>query len=161
LEGASEIDTVLSLNKLLDKKYEDIVDEIREIKDACRQAHLKVILETGALTLEQVRIASIISLESGADFIKTSTGKMQPAATLPATYIMCNVIKEFNEKRGKKAGFKAAGGIATTNEALSYYSIVKSVLGNDWLIPELFRFGASRLANNILSDIHGKPIKYF
>jgi len=157
LDGASEIDIVLSIGKLLEKKYEEIVEEIQEIKATCREAHLKVILESGSLKVDELRIASILSMESGADFIKTSTGKQQPAATTTAAYVMCKLIKEYYEKTGKKVGFKAAGGIVTTEEALDYYCIVEDVLGDGWLQKDLFRYGASRLANNILTEIMGKP----
>lgn len=161
LDGASEIDVVISVGKLLEKKYEEIVEELQEIKAACREAHLKVILESGALKVDELRIASILSMESGANFIKTSTGKQQPAATLTAAYVMCRLIKEYFVKTGKKVGFKAAGGIVTVEEALDYYCIVEDVLGEEWLQKDLFRFGASRLANNILSEILEKPIIAF
>jgi len=161
LDGATEIDIVLSIGKLLENKYEEIIEELQEIKAACREAHLKVILESGALKMEELRLASILAMESGADFIKTSTGKQQPAATTAATYVMCKLIKEFHEKNGKKVGFKAAGGIVTPEEALDYYCIVEDVLGEEWLQKDLFRFGASRLANNILTEIVGKPIVAF
>jgi len=160
-DGASEIDVVISVGKLLEKKYEEIVEELQEIKAACREAHLKVILESGSLPLDALRTASILSMESGADFIKTSTGKQQPAATISAAYVMCKLIKEYHEKTGKKVGFKAAGGIVTTEEALDYYSIVEDVLGEEWLQKELFRFGASRLANNILTELMEKPVSAF
>jgi deoxyribose-phosphate aldolase len=156
MDGASEIDIVLPVSKLLEKKYEEIIEEIQEIKAACREAHLKVILESGALTLSDLQTASILAMESGADFIKTSTGKQQPAATVTAAYVMCQTIKEYYEKSGREVGFKAAGGISTTEEALDYYCIVESVLGKEWLNKDLFRFGASRLANNIVSDILGE-----
>jgi deoxyribose-phosphate aldolase len=161
LDGASEIDIVISVGKLLEKKYDEIVEELQEIKDACREAHLKVILESGSLKIDELRVASILSMESGANFIKTSTGKQQPAATTTAAYVMCKLIKEFFEKTGKKVGFKAAGGVVTTEEALDYYCIVEDVLGEEWLQKDLFRFGASRLANNILADIMEKPTIVF
>lgn len=161
LDGASEIDIVLSVGKLMEKKYDEIVEELQEIKVACRKAHLKVILESGSLKLEELRIASILAMESGADFIKTSTGKQQPAATTTAAYVMCKLIKEFYDNTGKKVGFKAAGGIATTEEALDYYCIVEDILGQEWLHNDLFRFGASRLANNILTEIMEKPTSAF
>jgi len=161
LDGASEIDVVLSVGKLLEKKYEEIVEELQEIKAACKDAHLKVILESGALKMEDLRVASILSMESGANFIKTSTGKQQPAATLTAAYVMCKLIREYFDKTGRKVGFKAAGGIATTEEALDYYCIVEDVLGEEWLQKELFRFGASRLANNILTELFEKPTSEF
>ncbi len=161
LDGASEIDIVLSIGKLLENKYEDIVEELQEIKAACREAHLKVILESGALKIDDLRIASILSMESGANFIKTSTGKQQPAATTTAAYVMCQLIKEFYDKTGKKVGFKAAGGIVTTEEAMDYYCIVEEILGEEWLQKDLFRFGASRLTNNILTEIFEKTISAF
>lgn len=161
LDGASEIDIVLSIGKLMEKKYDEIVEELQEIKVACREAHLKVILESGSLKLEELRIASILAMESGADFIKTSTGKQQPAATTTAAYVMCKLIKEFYDKTGKKVGFKAAGGIVATEDALDYYCIVEDVLGQEWLHKDLFRFGASRLANNILTEIMEKPTTAF
>lgn len=161
LDGASEIDIVISVGKLLEKKYDEIIEEIQEIKAACKEAHLKVIIESGALNIENICIASILSMEAGADFIKTSTGKQQPAATPIAAWCMCDMISQFYKLSGRKVGFKAAGGISTTDEALFYYSIVKEKLGEDWLNKEYFRFGASKLANNILSDILEKETKYF
>jgi deoxyribose-phosphate aldolase len=161
LDGASEIDIVLSVGKLLEKKYEEIVEEIQEIKAVCKDVHLKVILESGALNLADVQISSILSMESGANFIKTSTGKQQPAATTTAAYVMCQMIREYHEKTGRKVGFKAAGGISTTEEALDYYCIVEDILGEEWLCKDFFRFGASRLANNLISDILGEQKKVF
>jgi deoxyribose-phosphate aldolase len=161
LDGASEIDVVISVGKLIEKKYEEVVEELQEIKAACKDAHLKVILESGALKLEDLRVASILSMESGANFIKTSTGKQQPAATMTAAYVMCKLIKEYYDKTGKKVGFKAAGGIITTEEALDYYCIVEDVLGDEWLQKEFFRFGASRLANNILTELFEKLTTVF
>lgn len=124
---------------------------------------MKVILETGALkTAENIRNASVLSLYSGADFLKTSTGKEYPGASLEATYIMCECIKEYFEKTGRMVGFKAAGGVSTTEEALQYYTVVKAVLGEKWVdTNEYFRIGASRLANNLLSDILGTETKFF
>jgi deoxyribose-phosphate aldolase len=161
LDGATEIDIVLSVGKLLEKKYQEIVEEIQEIKESCKNVHLKVILESGALKLKEIETASILSMESGADFIKTSTGKQQPAATTTAAYVMCRMIKEYNEKSGRKVGFKAAGGISTTEEALDYYCIVEAVLGEEWLNKGLFRFGASRLANDVLSKILNEEKRAF
>jgi deoxyribose-phosphate aldolase len=161
LDGATEIDIVLSVGKLLENKYQEIVEEIQEIKESCKNAHLKVILESGALKLKEIETASILSMESGADFIKTSTGKQQPAATTTAAYVMCRMIKEYYEKSGRKVGFKAAGGISTTEEALDYYCIVEAVLGEEWLQKGLFRFGASRLANDVLSKILDEEKKAF
>ncbi len=134
-----------------------------EMKHSCRDSLMKVILETGALkTAENIRNASILALYSEADFLKTSTGKEYPGASLEATYIMCECIKEYYEKTGRMVGFKAAGGISTTEDALKYYTIVKTVLGEKWVeTAEYFRLGASRLANSILSDILGKEIKFF
>lgn len=161
-DGASEIDVVISVGKFLDGNYEELYEELEELKATCRDAHLKVILETGALvSAENIKKASLIAMAAGADFIKTSTGKMSPAATLEAAYVMCGAIKEFYNKTGQKIGFKPAGGISTTEEAVKYYTIVKEVLGEEWLNNKLFRFGASRLANNLLSDIYGKTVSYF
>lgn len=160
--GADEIDVVISIGKFFDGKHSEVYDELRELKAACRDAHLKVILESGALrSATEIKQASVLSIAAGADFIKTSTGKTEPAATLEAAYIMCGAIKEYYEKTGEKIGFKPAGGISTTEEAVKFYSVVEAVLGNDWLNNKLFRFGASRLANNLLTSIEGKEVKYF
>lgn len=160
--GADEIDIVLNVGNFLDGDYEEVCDEIAEIKSACRDAHLKVILETGALkTAENIQKASILSMYSGADFLKTSTGKEYPGASLEAAYVMAKCIKEYHEKTGIMIGFKAAGGVATTEDAVKYYTIIKEVLGEEWLTNEYFRLGASRLANNLLGDILGKEIKFF
>jgi len=162
LEGATEIDVVISIGKFLEGKYEEVYEEISEIKAACRDAHLKVILETGDLkTAENIKKASILAMAAGADFIKTSTGKVAVSATLETTYVMCQAIKEWNEKTGTKVGYKPAGGIVTTDDAVKHYTLVKEILGADWLTNELFRFGASRLANNLLTSIEGKEIQYF
>ncbi len=152
-KGADEIDIVISLGTFLEKNYEEVFDEIRLIKEAIGEAHLKVILETGELTPDQINTASYLAMEAGADFIKTSTGKSNPAATLEAVYIMSSAIKDFHAKTGKKIGLKPAGGISTSTEAIKYFSVVKEVLGDEWLTPELFRIGASRLANDLLSEI--------
>ena len=160
--GADEIDIVLNLGNFLDGDWEEVCDEIQELKHSCREAHLKVILETGALkTAENIRAASILSMYSGADFIKTSTGKGYPGASLEAAYVMCQCIKEYYEQTGRMVGFKPAGGVSTTDEAIAYYTIVKEVLGEKWLDNEYFRIGASRLANNLLSDILGTETKFF
>ena len=162
MEGADEIDIVISIGKFLSGDYETMCEEIQELKDTCKERHLKVILETGALkTASNIKKASILSMYSGADFIKTSTGKQQPAATPEAAYVMCEAIKEYYEKTGNKIGFKPAGGINTVNDALIYYTIVKEILGEEWLNNKLFRLGTSRLANLLLSDIKGEDIKYF
>jgi deoxyribose-phosphate aldolase len=150
--GAHEIDIVISLGAFLAGDHNRVQEEIRKIKVVIGHAHLKVILETGALTPEQIHTASQIAIEAGADFIKTSTGKMEPAATPEAAWIMAHVIKTHYAKTGKKIGLKPAGGIVTANDALIYYAIVKDVLGSAWLTPSLFRLGASRLANNLLPN---------
>lgn len=161
-EGATEIDIVLSVGKFLSGDYEGVCDEIQELKNVCGEKHLKVILETGALkTAENIKKASILSIYSGADFIKTSTGKESPAATPEAAYVMCSTIKEYYEKTGRKIGFKPAGGINTVNDALVYYTIVKEILGKEWLTNKLFRLGTSRLANLCLSEIVGEEVKFF
>jgi deoxyribose-phosphate aldolase len=162
LEGATEIDVVISIGKFLEENYEDVYEELTEIKASCRHAHLKVILETGALqTATNIKKASIIAMQAGADFIKTSTGKIPVAATLEATYIMCHAIKEWNAKNNIKVGYKPAGGIVTTEDAVKHFTLVKEILGNEWLNNTMFRFGASRLANNLISSIEGKEVKYF
>lgn len=161
-DGATEIDIVLSVGKILAGDYEGVCDEIQELKSVCGERHLKVILETGALkTSENIKKASVLSIYSGADFIKTSTGKESPAATPEAAYVMCSTIKEYYKKTGRKIGFKPAGGINTVNDALVYYTIVKEVLGEEWLTNELFRLGTSRLANLCLSEITGEDVKFF
>ena len=161
-DGASEIDIVIPVSKYLGGDYEGMCDEIEEIKSVCGERHLKVILETGALkTAENIWKASILAMYSGADFIKTSTGKQEPAATSEAAYVMCQAIKAYHEKTGRKVGFKPAGGINSVNDALTYYTIVKEVLGKEWLNNTLFRIGTSRLANLLLSDIVGKEVKFF
>ncbi|MDE7386746.1 MAG: deoxyribose-phosphate aldolase [Muribaculaceae bacterium] len=160
--GADEIDIVLNLGNFFDGDYEGVSDEIEEIKSACRDARLKVILETGALkTAANIKAASVLSMYSGADFLKTSTGKEYPGASLEAAYVMCQCIKEYHEATGRMVGFKCSGGVATTAEAVAYYTIVKEVLGENWLTNEYFRIGASRLANNLLGDILGTETKFF
>lgn len=152
--GASEIDIVISVGKYLEDELEPMCGEISRIKKAIEPARLKVILETGLIPEPaDIYKASMASLKAGADFIKTSTGKIQPAATPEAVLVMCYAIKDFYKETGKKAGIKPAGGIGTAELALGYASIVQSVLGKDWLDPKLFRIGASRLANQILSEI--------
>jgi deoxyribose-phosphate aldolase len=153
-EGADEIDMVISRGKFLEGEYNFVADEIAAVKEACGKAHLKVILETGELsTLDNVRKASDIAMHAGADFIKTSTGKIQPAATLPVTLVMLEAIRDFYYATGKKIGMKPAGGIATSKLAINYLVVLRETLGNDWLTPDLFRFGASSLANDILMQI--------
>lgn len=162
MEGATEIDVVISIGKFLEGRYEEVYEELTEIKSACRDAHLKVILETGDLkTAANIKKASVLAMAAGADFIKTSTGKIPVAATPEATYIMSNAIKEWNEKNGAKVGYKPAGGIVTTEDAVKHYTLMKEVLGEGWLNNKLFRIGASRLANNLLTSIRGEEVKYF
>ena len=161
-DGADEIDIVIPVGKFLNGNYEEMCDEIEELKAVCGEHHLKVILETGALkTAENIKKASILSMYSGADFIKTSTGKQQPAATPEAAYTMCQAITEYHEMTGRKVGFKPAGGINSVNDALIYYTIVKEVLGEEWMTNKLFRLGTSRLANLLLSEILHKETKFF
>ena len=162
MEGATEIDVVISVGKFLAGKYDEVFEELTEIKSACRDAHLKVILETGALkTAANIKKASILAMAAGADFIKTSTGKIPVAATPESTFIMCTAIKDWNEKTGAKVGYKPAGGIATAEEAVKHYTLVKEILGDEWLNNKLFRFGASSLANKLLSSIRQEEVKYF
>ena len=161
-DGADEVDIVFNLGLYFDNNYEDLCDEISEIKQACGDKHLKVILETGALkTAEHIRNASVLAMYSGADFIKTSTGKIYDGASVEAAYVMCRCIKEYYEKHGEMIGFKASGGISTTEDAIKYYTIVKEVLGEKWLTNEYFRIGASRLANALFIDITNDVIKPF
>jgi len=162
MEGATEIDVVISIGKFLEGNYEEVFEELTELKSACREAHLKVILETGALkTASNIMKASILAMAAGADFIKTSTGKIPVAATVEATYVMCQAIKAWNEKNKVKVSYKPAGGIVTTEDAVKHYTLVKEILGDEWLNNTRFRFGASRLANNLLSSIEEKEVKYF
>lgn len=160
--GADEIDIVLNLGNFFDKDYQEVCDEIEEIRHSCRNAKLKVILETGALkTPENIKAASVLALYSGAAFLKTSTGKEYPGASLEAAYVMAQCIKEYYERTSIMVGFKAAGGIRTTEDALKYYTIIKEVLGEKWLDTDYFRLGASSLANALLSDILGQETKFF
>ena len=161
-DGADEIDIVLNVGNFLDGDYEAVCDEIIEQKAATRGGRLKVILETGALkTAANIKAASVLAMGSGADFLKTSTGKEFPGASLEAAYVMAQCIKEYYEASGTKIGFKAAGGVSTTEEAVKYYTLIKEILGEEWLSNDYFRIGASRLANNLLGDILGKEIKFF
>ncbi|MDE7342846.1 MAG: deoxyribose-phosphate aldolase [Muribaculaceae bacterium] len=160
--GAQEVDIVMNVGQFLAEDYESLTDEIVELKHTARDARLKVILETGALrTAENIRKASVLAMYSDADFIKTSTGKIYPGASLEAAWVMCQCIKEYYNKTGRKVGFKAAGGIRTAEDALNYYAIVKEVLGDEWLTHDLFRLGASSLANSLLSVMEGKDVKFF
>ncbi len=161
-DGATEVDIVFNMGLYYDGLYEDLADEIAEIKHAARDARLKVILETGALkTALDIRNAAILSMYSGADFIKTSTGKVYPGASLEAAYVMCHAIKEYFEKTGRRVGFKVSGGVSSTDDAVRYYTLVREILGEEWLTNELFRIGTSRAANYILSSIVGKDVKFF
>lgn len=154
LSGATDVDVVISLGAFLSGDYETVFNEIKAIKASIGNSHLKVIIETGALdTVDNIWNASIIAMEAGAEFIKTSTGKMEPAATPEATYIMCKAIEAYNKETGNKVGIKPAGGIVTSQDALVYLATVKMVLGDAWLNKKKFRIGASRLANNIIADI--------
>jgi deoxyribose-phosphate aldolase len=161
-KGADEIDIVLALSEFMDGNYEEAHRDIATIKAAIGDAHLKVILETGALeTPEEIWRASVLAINAGADFIKTSTGKMSPAATPMAAYVMCQAIAWHFEQTGERVGFKPAGGIVTVEDALLYLAIVSEILGDEWLTPKLFRIGASRLANNLLTDITGRDVVFF
>ena len=160
--GADEIDIVISVGKFLTGDYEGMCDEIEELKEVCGDKHLKVILETGALkTASNIKKASILSMYCGADFIKTSTGKESPAATPEAAYVMCQAIKEYFLETGRKVGFKPAGGINSVHDAMVYSTIVKELLGEEWLTNERFRLGTSRMANLLLSEIVGSETKFF
>ncbi|MDH6353707.1 deoxyribose-phosphate aldolase [Dysgonomonas sp. PH5-45] len=152
--GADEIDIVLNLGLFLDENYEELCEEIGEIKAACRHVKLKVILETGALrTASDITKATLLAMYSGADFIKTSTGKDYEGATPDTAYTICTAIKEYYKKTGLKIGFKASGGIRTTADAVKYYTLVKEILGDEWCNNNLFRIGASSLADNLLKEI--------
>ena len=153
-DGADEIDMVIDRGVFLAGNYARIADEIVATKEACGAAHLKVILETGELqTYDNVRLASDIAMRAGADFIKTSTGKISPAATMPVTLVMLEAIRDYFYETGIRIGMKPAGGIRTAKQALAYLVMVKETLGDDWLTPDLFRFGASTLANDVLMQI--------
>lgn len=161
-EGATEIDIVMPVGKFLNDDYEGMCDEIEEIKNVCGDRPLKVILETGCLkTASNIMKASILAMYAGADYIKTSTGKLTPAATPEAALVMCKAIKQYYDNTGIQIGFKPAGGMKTVEDALTYYTIVKEVLGEKWLTNKYFRLGTSSLANKLLSDIKGEEIKFF
>ena len=161
-DGATEIDIVLPVGKFLSGNYEDVADEIAEMKAVCGEHKMKVILETGCLkTASNIKKAALLAMYGGADYIKTSTGKLEPAATPEAAYVMCQAIKEYHEKTGIQIGFKPAGGLNSVMDALIYYTIVKEVLGEKWLTNEWFRMGTSRLANLLLSEIVGEETKFF
>ncbi len=161
-DGATEIDIVLPVGSFLEGDYETVVDEIQQQKEACGDHDMKVILETGCLkTAKNIKIASLLSMYGGADYIKTSTGKLEPAATPEAAYVMCQAIKEYYDETGIMIGFKPAGGLNTVMDALIYYTIVKEVLGEKWLTNKYLRLGTSRLANLLLSEVLGEEVKFF
>jgi deoxyribose-phosphate aldolase len=161
-DGATEIDIVMPVGKFLSEDYEGVADDISELKQTCGDHAMKVILETGCLkTASNIKKASILAMYAGADYIKTSTGKLEPAATPEAAYVMCQAIKEYYDKTGIQIGFKPAGGLNTVMDALIYYTIVKEVLGEKWLTNKWFRLGTSRLANLLLSEVTGKETKFF
>jgi deoxyribose-phosphate aldolase len=161
-DGATEIDMVLPVGKFLSGNYEDVADEIAEMKAVCGDHKMKVILETGCLkTASNIKKAAILAMYGGADYIKTSTGKLEPAATPEAAYVMCQAIKEYYEKTGIQIGFKPAGGLNSVMDAVIMYTIVKEVLGEKWLTNQWFRMGTSRLANLLLSEIVGHETKFF
>ena len=161
-DGADEIDIVMPVGKFLQGDYEGVCDEIQELKATCGNHDMKVILETGDIvTASNIKKASILSMYAGADYIKTSTGKEKISATPEAAYVMCQAIKEYYDKTGIQVGFKPAGGINTVMDAITYYTIVKEVLGEKWLTNKWLRLGTSRLANLLLSEIEGKETKFF
>lgn len=161
-DGATEIDIVMPVGAFLAGDYETVVDEIQQQKEACGDHDMKVILETGCLkTASNIKKASILSMYAGADYIKTSTGKLEPAATPEAAYVMCQAIKEYYDETGIMIGFKPAGGLNSVMDALIYYTIVKEVLGERWLTNKYLRLGTSRLANLLLSEVVGEETKFF
>lgn len=161
-DGATEIDTVMPVGKFLSEDYEGVADDIGQLKEVCGEHKMKVILETGCLkTAENIKKASILAMYSGADYIKTSTGKVEPAATPEAAYVMCQAIKEYYDETGIQIGFKPAGGLNSVMDALTYYTIVKEVLGKQWLTNKWFRLGTSRLANMLVSEITGEDARPF
>ena len=161
-DGATEIDIVQPVGSFLEGDYETVVDEIQQQKEACGEHDMKVILETGMLgTAKNIKIASLLAMYAGADYIKTSTGKEKPAATPEAAYVMCQAIKEYYDETGIQIGFKPAGGLNSVMDALIYYTIVKEVLGEKWLTNKWLRLGTSRLANLLLSEVIGQETKFF
>ena len=161
-KGADEIDVVISVGRFLAGEDKTVLNELILIRDACKGVKLKVILETGLLkTAQKIRTASLLALEAGADFIKTSTGKNPVSATPEAIYIMATAIRDYYSRTGRAVGIKPAGGIAGVQDAIVYYTLISSILGEPWLEPALFRIGASRLANNLLSAINHQEINYF
>ena len=161
-DGATEIDIVMPVGKFLSGNYEELCDDIAELKQVCGDKAMKVILETGDLkTASNIKKASLLAMYAGADYIKTSTGKEKISATPEAAYVMCQAIKEYYEKTGIQIGFKPAGGINTVMDAIIYYTIVKEVLGEKWLTNKWLRLGTSRLVNLLLSEINGEETKFF
>ena len=161
--GADEVDIVLNVGKMLTGEYDEAANEVEVLrKEAGEETVLKVIIESGALkTPDLIRKASLLSMFAGTDFVKTSTGKIDVAATPEAAVVMCHAIKDYYEKTGRKVGFKAAGGVRTAEDAALYYTIVKEILGEEWITTDLFRIGASSAANNIISSIIGEQVKFF
>lgn len=161
--GADEIDIVMNVGQMMDGEYEELANEVEIIRTEVGEGTvLKVIIESGALrTPDLIHKASILSMLAGADFIKTSTGKIAIAATPEAAVMMCNAIKNYYAKTGRKVGFKAAGGVKTAEDAALYYTIVQTILGQEWLTPALFRIGASSAANNLISAIEGREVRYY
>ncbi len=160
--GADEIDIVLNAGKMLTGAYDEAANEVEVLRTEAAGTVLKVILETGALkTPELIRKASLLSMFAGADFIKTSTGKIEVAATPEAAVVMCHAIRDYFERTGRRVGFKAAGGVRTAADAALYYTIVEKILGPEWLTTDLFRIGASSAANNLLSAIEGREVKFY
>jgi deoxyribose-phosphate aldolase len=161
-DGATEIDIVMPVGKFLSDDYEGVADDIQELKEVCGDHSMKVILETGDLrNASDIKKAAILSMYAGADYIKTSTGKEKVSATPEAVYVMCQAIREYYDLTGRQVGLKPAGGINTVNDALTYYTIVKEVLGDRWLTNKWFRLGTSRLANLLLSGAIGREVSYF
>ncbi|TFH35885.1 MAG: deoxyribose-phosphate aldolase [Bacteroidia bacterium] len=160
--GSDEIDMVMSVGDLIAGNTEYVSGEIKAVKEVIGNVHLKVILETGVIDdASTIYRASVIAMEAGADFIKTSTGKSPVSATPEAAWIMCTAIRDYFAETGRKVGFKPAGGISSSSDAALYYAIVNHLLGKEWLVPELFRIGASRLANSILTSVEGRSVDYF
>ena len=161
-DGAGNVDIVMHVGEFLSGDYETVCDEIQQQKETCGDVPMKVILETGDLgSCKNIKIASLLAMYSGADYIKTSTGKEKVSATPEAVYVMCQAIKEYYDETGIQVGLKPAGGINSVMDALIYYTIVKEILGEKWLTNELFRLGTSRIANMILSEVIGEEVKFF
>ena len=161
--GADEIDIVLNVGKMLEGHYDEVANEVEVLRgETGEDVVLKVILETGALKKpDLIRRAALLSMFAGADFVKTSTGKIDVAATPEAAVVMCQAVRDYYEKTGRKVGFKPAGGVRTAADAVLYYTIVREILGEEWLTPRFFRIGASSAANALLSAVEGRPVKYY